>query len=213
MFEIVFGAILLGIFLVFWFWQHSWMIRRKLTPEEIDRLVSAIEKQVPLPAQEQAQLLTRIRAWAEADDGKPVYMFSFMRFYRELRTFPGSVDFKGTPEEANEFYEKKVTPLLLKHRGYPVVGGTTQGKNLMEHEPELDDWSRALVMRYPSRRDFLSFMADPAYGPLEPYKTMALKVVLVPVSGNLSLPDLRLVVGAALLILFLIVGWMRAAGG
>jgi hypothetical protein len=128
MFEIIFGAVLLGIFLAFWFWQHSWTIRRKLAPEEIDRLVSAIEKQVPLPAEEQAQLLTRLRAWAEADDGKPVYMFSFMRFYRELRTFPGSVDFKGAPEEANEFYEKKVTPLLLKHRGYPVVGGTAQGK-------------------------------------------------------------------------------------
>jgi hypothetical protein len=213
MFELVFAAILLGVFLAFWFWQHSWTIRRKLAPEEIDRLVDAIEKQVPLPAQEQAQLLARIRAWAEADDGKPVYMFSLKRYYRELRTFPGSVDFSGTPEQANQFYERTVTPLLFKHRGYPLVGGTTQGKNLMEHEPALDDWSRALVVRYPSRRDFLNLMADPAYGPLEPYKTMALKVVLVPVSGDLVLPDLRLVVGAALLILFLIVGWMRAAGG
>jgi hypothetical protein len=83
----------------------------------------------------------------------------------------------------------------------------------MEDEPALDDWSRALVVRYPSRRDFLNLMADPAYGPLEPYKTMALKVVLVPVSGDLVLPDLRFVVGAALLVVFLVAGWIRAAGG
>ena len=213
MFEISLGAVLLGIFLVFWLWRHLWMLGGKLTPDEVDLLLSAIERQIPLPPQEQAQLLARLRAWAEADDGKPVYMFSFMRFYPQLRRLPGSVDFTGTPEAANRLYEKKVTPLLFKHRGYPVVGGTTQGRNLMAEEPVLDDWSRALVVRYPSRRDFLHFMADPAYGPLEPYKAMALKVVLVPVSGDVVLPDLRLIVGAGLLMLFLVAGWMRAVAG
>jgi hypothetical protein len=70
-----------------------------------------------------------------------------------------------------------------------------------------------LLVRYPSRRAFLSLVADPAYGPIEPYKTMALKVVLTPVSGNRVTPDMRAVVGGALLCLFLAVGWIRAARG
>jgi hypothetical protein len=45
------------------------------------------------------------------------------------------------------------------------------------------------------------------YGPWEPYKIMALELVLVPVSGGVVLPDLRLLVGGGLLIAFLIVGW------
>ena len=42
--------------------------------------------------------------------------------------------------------------------------------------------------RFPSRRAFLSLLADPAYGPVEPYKKMALELVLVPVSGEVVLP-------------------------
>jgi hypothetical protein len=88
--------------------------------------------------------------------------------------------------------------LLLKIGGYPMVGGSTQGKNLMTYEPDLGDWSRVLMVRFPSRRAFLSLLADPAYGPLQPYKMMALKVVIVPVSGEVVIPEMRAVVGGAL---------------
>src|SRR5215213_6933045 len=46
----------------------------------------------------------RLRAWAEADDGKPVYMLNLMRYYDELRPFPGAPDFQGSPEESNTLY-------------------------------------------------------------------------------------------------------------
>jgi len=44
-----------------------------------------------------------------------------------------------------------------------------------------------------------------------PYKFMALEIVLVPVAGEVRVPDLRLVVGSGLLLLFLTVGWVLAA--
>jgi hypothetical protein len=45
---------------------------------------------------------------------------------------------------------------------------------------------------------------------MEPYKFIALEIDLVPVSGNMLIPDLRLIVGGSLLVLFLAVNWFRA---
>ena len=66
------------------------------------------------------------------------------------------------------------------------------------------------MVRYPSRRTFLKLLSDPSYGPLEPYKFMALEIDLVPVSGDKVIPDFRWIVGGGLLALFLAVGWARA---
>jgi hypothetical protein len=46
---------------------------------------------------------------------------------------------------------------------------------------------------------------------MEPYKYMALEIDLVPVSGDMVVPDLRLIIGGSLLILFLGVNLLRAA--
>ena len=78
-------------------------------------------------------------------------------------------------------------------------------------EPELDDWSRVLVVRYPSRRAFMDLLSDPAYAPAMPYKLMALKLVLTPMRAELVVPPLHWLVGVVSLILFLSVGWLRAA--
>ncbi len=203
-------AIFLGLFLAFWLWHSP--LRGKLTPEEIDRYLGGAQE-LPLPPEERTAALARLRAWAEADDGKPVYMLNLMRFYPQLRSFPGTPDFQGTPEQANEFYEKGVLMMLLKRAGYPMVGGRAHGRNLIEVPAALDNWSRVVVVRYPSRRAFLSLLADPAYAPYEPYKFMALEIALVPVSKDLMIPDLRWVVGGILVILFLAVGWIRALVG
>lgn len=46
---------------------------------------------------------------------------------------------------------------------------------------------------------------------MEPYKFMALEIDLVLVSGDMIVPDLRWLVGGVLVIIFLLVGWVRAA--
>jgi hypothetical protein len=202
------GAACLGLFLAFWFWHSP--ARRKLTQPEIDRYLGAIERQVFLPENDKPKALVRLRAWAEADDGKPFYMLNLMRYYAQLQCFPGTPNFQGTPEQANEFYETKVRRLVFKRCGYPMLAGSAQGKSLMEVPPALDSWSRVLLVRYRNRRTFLSLLADPAYGPWEPYKIMAVELVLVPVSSGVVIPDLRLLVGGGLLFGFLVVGWILA---
>jgi len=43
-----------------------------------------------------------------------------------------------------------------------------------------------------------------------PYKTATMKLLLIPMDGALSVPDLRLLLGGAFMLVFLLVGWLRA---
>jgi hypothetical protein len=210
-FNTVFALLLLAVFLAVCLWQAPGLVRGKLTQEEIRRYLAKIEQGLPLPAAERPEVLAHVRAWAEADDGGPVYMLNLMRYYETLHPLPNAPPFAGSPRDANMLYEDRAMPLLFRKGGYALYAGQVQGKNILGFGSGLDDWSRVLVVRYPSRRTFFDLLTDPAYGPIEPYKLMALQVVLVPTSAELVIPDLRLAVGALLLLLFLATGWVRAA--
>ena len=168
-----------------------------------------IEK-LPLPEKGIQAFIARLRSWAEADDGKPVYMFNLMHFFCRVRTFPGAPEFKGTPEEANAHYERSLIWLWLSHASYPTFIGVPQAQNLLNIQPERT-WSNMTVVRYPSRRTFLKLISHPAYAPLAPYKLIAVELDLVPVSTGIVIPDLRWLVGGGFAIVLLLVLWIRAA--
>ena len=67
------------------------------------------------------------------------------------------------------------------------------------------------MVRYPSRRRLFELLTDPGYGPIGPYKLLALDVNLAPMSAELIMPDVRFVAAAAALAIFLAAGWWRAA--
>lgn len=207
----VLALVLLLVFGAFWTWQTPGWLRGPLTPEEIDHHFQLMEENLAMPADEKTVVLERLRAFALADDGQPVFMLNLMRFFPELRQFEGAPEFAGTPLESNAYYEEAVTPMAFAAGAYPLFGGMTQGQNVIEDAIDLDNWSRVIVMRYPSRRAVLELFANPDYAPFEPYKMMALQVVLVPTHGDLVIPELRWLVGGALLLLFFLLGWLRAA--
>ena len=210
-FNVVFGALLLAIFIGVCLWQIPGIAGAKLSKDEIARYILAIEK-VPFPPEDKQAVVAHIRAWAEADDGKPFYMLNLMRYHDKIRTFPGSLPFSGTPRESNQIYEHAAMPLALKTGSFPLFAGEVQGSgNVMGFGPGEDGWSRVLLMRYPSRRAFLDLVTDPAYAPIAPYKLMALEVALVPNASELVLPNLWVAVGIVLLLIFVTTGWVRAA--
>lgn len=209
-FEFAFGLVLLAFFLVFWGWQNPGAIQGKLSQQEIDRYLAAVHN-LHVPASDKAQAENRLRAWMEADDGKPFYNLNLMRYYPELQRFPGSPDFTGTPEQSNAHYEAAIAPMVFKLGVYPTFAGSAQGQNLLGYGQDVDNWSRILVVRYPSRRAFLDLLSDPAYEAVEPYKLMALQLALVPAAGDVVLPNATWIVGAGCIIIFLATGWFRAA--
>lgn len=221
-FTLVLGLLCVAAFVAFWLWQTPGALGSRLTPADVERYVARLE-QLPVPAEEKVGAIARMRTWAEADDGRPVLMLNLMRYHEDLRRWPGAPAFDGTPQQSNDYYESQVIPIALGLGAYPLAGGEAQGRDVLvlggptrgldvhAAEAQLDDWSRVLLMRYPNRRAFLDLVTDPRYLPNLPYKLMALQVVLVPTTADVVIPEWRWLSGGLLLILFLAVGWWRAA--
>ena len=206
-FELILAAGLVILYVAFWVWYSQGA--GKLTQAEIDHYLAIIEK-LPLPEKGVQVFIARLRPWAEADDGKPVYMFNLIHFFPRLQMFPGAPEFKGTPGQANAHYEKSLLWLWLSHASYPTFIGTPQATNLINMQPERT-WGNMTVVRYPSRRAFLKLISHPTYARVAGYKFIAVELDLVPVSRGTIVPDLRWLVGGGFAIVFLLVVWLRAA--
>ena len=214
--ELALGAILLALFLVVCYWQAP---GNKLTRNEIDAYVAQIDRLAPMPAVDKATFLSNLRAWGETDDGKPVYMLNLMRYHDRLTPWPGVEIKAATPAEANAHYEKAVLSMALLGGVQMPVGSNAQGvrrtptpsTNLVGQEPEVDNWSRVLIVRYPTRRAFFELVSNPDYLKVMPYKFAALDLALVPTDGATIMPDLRLLAGFCALGVMLAFGWMRSA--
>lgn len=206
-FEFVLAAALVILYAAFWAWHSQG--GGKLTHAEIDQYLAIIEK-LPLPEKAVQAFIARLRLWAEADDGKPVYMFNLIHFFPELRPIPGAPEFKGTPREANARYEKSLIWLWLSHASYPTFIGVPQSRNLIDMQPGRT-WENMTIVRYPSRRTFLKLISHPTYALLAAYKFIAVELDLVPVSSGTIVPDLRWLVGGGFVIVFLLAEWIRLA--
>lgn len=205
-FELILASALVILYVAFCVWHSQGA--GKLIQAEIDRYLAVIEK-LPLPGKGVQAFIARLRPWAEADDGKPVYMFNLINFFSRLQPFPGAPEFTGTPEQANAHYEKGLLWLWLSHASYPTFIGVPQARNLLDMQPERT-WGNMTVVRYPSRRTFLKLISHPTYARIAGYKFIALELDLIPVSRGTIIPDLRWLVGGGLVIIFLLVGWLRA---
>lgn len=209
-FEIVLAAVLLALFLCFFLWQSPSLWRGPLTPAELDHLMADLDAHLALAADEKATFVARLREWGSADDGRPVLLLNLMRYREQLGALPRDSGFQGTPLEANAYYERRVAPLALERGEYPLIGGDAQARSLTPGDAATERWDRVVVMRAPSRRAFLRFMADPAYGSAAAYKLAATEVELIPLHAELAIPDLRWLVGGLLLTVYLSVCWRRA---
>lgn len=210
-FQTFLGAAFVAVFLGFCLWQQPGLLGKRLSAAEVDRAVNYVERTLPFDPAAKPHILRSLRAWAEADDGQPVYMLNLMRLYDQVRPLPGAPAGKLSPQQSNQYYEERALPMLLKSGGYALYAGNVQGSNLIEHRSGLDQWSRVLLVRYASRRAFLELLTDPAYAPIEPYKMAALELILAPTASELIVPDLRVLLGGLLLCVFLAVGWWRSA--
>lgn len=209
--QLIVGLVLAALVAAVFLQQSPGWWRGRLATAEVDAYLARIDAQVPLPPQQRDEVLKRVRAFGLADDGQPLYMLNVMRYFPKLAPVPGTEGFGGTPAQANAKYEAAATPLLLKLGASATYAGNVNGRNLFGFGPEVDDWSRVLVIRYPSRRAFLDLVSDPAYASMVPYKLASLDLQLTPTDAEQIFPDFRLAASAIALLVFVSVGWWRAA--
>jgi hypothetical protein len=211
-FEMSLAALFLAIFigaLAFW---GDWAGGR-MSREEVDQYLVRIDQNLEWPEPMKSYMLASLREWGYADDGKELMMLNMMRYRDELLEYPGSIQgFKGTPKESNYTYELGTKDILLPQGGYPVAWGeVTLGRNIARADDSAanTNWDRVGFARYPNRRGFFRLMADPDYGKQSAYKLMGAHTNLIPMTPQWVVPDLRLITGLALLILFFAIGWLR----
>jgi catechol 2,3-dioxygenase-like lactoylglutathione lyase family enzyme/uncharacterized protein (DUF1330 family) len=211
-FNLALGLGFAVVFLAFFLWQSPWLWNSPLSQEDIDHYTAELQQHTVMAPGAKAAFISRVRQWAGGDDGRPVLLVNLMRYRDTLAELPPGMEFEGTAAEANEHYEKLVAPLALKRGEYPLIGGGAQALSLTSSDAEdANQWERVVVMRAPSRRAFIEFMADPAYGPAIPLKLAAEDVVLIPIDAEMVVPDLRWLLGGLLLIVYLGIRWRRSA--
>jgi hypothetical protein len=203
---LAFVATIAAVFL----WQNPGVTGDRLSSAETDAYLKAADRQIALPAAEKADMLVRLRAFADHDDGRPVYMLNLMRFYPKVRALPGGPKADMSPAAANAHYERKATAMLLPMGGTAPFMGSSEGPDVLPYGAEGDNWSRMLVIRYPNRRTFLRLVADRRYPAIVPYKLASLRIVLSPFAAEMMMPDTTLTVSAVLALAFLGVGWARS---
>jgi hypothetical protein len=216
--ELALGLVLAILFAIFWAWQVP-ASRGKLTEADVETYIKRLQGRVPATPEREAEFLARLRAWGNADDGKPVYMLNLMSYFQQTVRVPGAESVNVSPAESNRIYEEHVMPLAFQLGAYPLLSGETSGipmpglqrTDLIGPNASVDGMDRVLVMRYPNRRAFLELISDPRYLRWAPYKFAALDLALVPVTAQSVIPDLRWIIGGLSLLAFLATGWFLAA--
>jgi hypothetical protein len=72
---------------------------------------------------------------------------------------------------------------LLENRGRSLL------RTLLPAQPGEEHWDNVWIVRYPSRRRFLELLTWPGYAEAEPYRSMALEHDLVPLAGDMTIPE------------------------
>ena len=200
---------------VLWVWRKQ-EPRRPLTSAEIDRYCAIIETRFPIPDhQDHAAWVARVRRFAENDDGRDIYMLNLLRYNEAMANGPAPAgSFSGTPDEANMIYEANAKPILMKSGAFPIFAGKVEDSNAVGGpDPAEDNWTRILVVHYPSRRHFFDLLTNPQYLSKADFKSYAMHMALVPVKREMVIPDFRQLAIAAAIVVFLSAGWVLALTG
>jgi len=192
-----------------------------LSAQEIDAYIAKVERVlaanavmpegVGLSADGLAGPLAELRAFAERDDGEPVYMVNMMRWRAGQLLAPEGAGVTGinTPQEADRAYNAGLFWTLLSNYSHTafLAHAETNAFNYGTGA-EADQWGEVGIFRYRSRRDFFEMISSQEYSNILYLKLLSMgAIALVPtrVHGLLlnPMPNVPLVLAAIFLIGYL----------
>ncbi len=106
-------------------------------------------------------------AMAAKDPDEPVVMLNLLRYRAEAEPGFGVDGLAG--EEAYRVYGRKFAELNPRFGGEPIWMGLADQTVIGEEQ-----WDVVILVRYPSRRSFLSMLNDPDYQEIAPIRAAAL---------------------------------------
>ena len=110
-----------------------------------------------------------LRAFAERDDGRAVYMVNLMKWRQGDLNFPPGAELAGeisTAREADSAYNEKLFWDLLANYSHTAYLSSTEPNALnygTEAGEQADGWGEIGIFRYNSRRDFFEMITSDSY--------------------------------------------------
>lgn len=191
-----------AVYLLFCGWYTN--LSGALTADEIERYADLLAKNGAT-----AQRVAQMRRFMAADTGRQLIMVNII----DMAHAPPPVEGAPPNESADALldrYMRYMWPALLRRACHPVFAGNAVFEALdIVGIAGAQQWSRAALMRYRSRRDVLDIATDPAFSGSHEFKMAAMeKTIAVPVETQIYLSDLRFLSG---LVLFSIVAFVDIA--
>jgi hypothetical protein len=200
-------AILTGLYAGFFGWYTSF--GGPLTDEEIAHYIALIDSRDPAPTPE---TLAQLRRFMEEDSGDDLVMLNLIDLYETPLQIEG-VEPGETTEEVLAKYSAYLGPELFARASHPALIGGAAGLAMdVMNAPGMEQWSRAVGMRYRSRRDLLEITSNPAFAGSHEFKVAAMrKTFAFPIDPWGQLGDPRLVLGLLLGLIGCALSWREAA--
>ena len=193
-----------------------------LNPAEIDNYMTGVEKLLVanavmpegagLTAEGLAGPIAELRAFAERDDGKPVFMINMMRWREGELVFPQGVSNSdvNTALDADMTYNEGLFWTLLHNYSHTAYLSHAE-PNAFNYgsTADADQWGEVGIFRYRSRRDFFEMITSEDYNNILYLKLLSMGVIaLVPtqVHGLMfnPMPGFPVVLGTAFIIGYLV---------
>ena len=109
----------------------------------------------------------QLAAMAAADPDEPVVMLNLLRFREVAESGRGVDGMSG--RDAYRVYGQRFSELHGSHGGAPVWVGEALRSIIGEEQ-----WDMVLLVRYPTRRQFIAMVNDPDYQKIAPIRAAAL---------------------------------------
>ncbi len=186
--RLISATIFTAIYLIFLSWYNGWGID-PFTDEEIRTLASKV--------QDQPNSLV-ILQMLEDDDGGEFFMLNLNRY-----EYAENEPHQGVPA-SYQAYGMAVIRLLLKRASHPIFSGDLPNF-LLNGNIENETWDEVILVRYRSKRDFISMVTSDEYLEVFSKRTGGIEYATVTPSEatiNMTTPRFIVLIFLALLGLF-----------
>ena len=177
------AAIFLVLYLAFLAWYDGWGMD-PFTAEEVDTLT------VNDP---------NLRRFLKDDDGEEFFMLNLNRY-----EYAENEDQQGQPV-GYQNYGQAVIQMILKNAGHPIYSGEIPDY-LLDGDAKDASWHEIILMRYRSRRDFVSMVTSDEYLKIAQDRSGGIEYAEVtPTRADVNLTTPRFVVLALLVVIALFI--------
>ena len=179
--RLVNAVIISTLYFLFLAWYDGWGMTT-LTPAEVDQYIANIREDSELN-----DLRDTLRTMGVEDNGREFYMLNLNRY----QYAPGEPA-EGIPADY-QAYSNAVIWMVLGNAGHPIYAGRFPTYPLTTQNAT--DWHSVILVRYRSRRDFISMVTSDAYQDIVVDRAGGIAYAEVtPTTPEISLSTPRLVV-------------------